>query len=826
MKSSVSLLAASIVAASFSANAANELTLGSSENITSAGSQTNAVFVADTIRFDGLQRIQPEALYAELPFNDGDTVTPELLAASIRSLFELGYFSDVNAHRQGSQLVYTMVERPVITSISFDGNSLIKEEDLRKGLKSAGLQEGDVLKQSLLARIEQDLEQQYISQGRYNADIVIEQKLLDNNNVALTVKFYEGEAAKVVDINVIGNRYFSKSDIESAFVLRESSWRTLLNKKDRYAKEKLAASIENLRSLYLNEGFIKFEVNSSTLNVSPDRKKIFIEVSISEGQQYKFGNIQYLGDPKYTDARLNKLNEIEAGSLYSQKKLTQTTERLKRVYGNAGYFFSKVRPIPRINDETKVVDIDYFIDPGRPVYVRRINFTGNTKTADHVMRREMRQLEGALASNEKIDLSKVRLKRTGYFKTVNVETVRVPESPDKIDLNITVEEQPSGSTNLAAGYSQSGGLTFQAGLTQTNFLGTGNAVDIQLSRSDTVDSYRVSVTDPYFTIDGVSQGAEVYYRETKTDSLNINNYLTDSIGARLTYGYPVDENKRLSASLGVDQTTVKAGQSIAISNLDYMINNDGFSATLPTGSADIKTKENSARYESKYLTYNLNLAWSMDTRDTPVFPTEGMSHRVNLEAAIPGSDVEYQKITYQGNIYQPLFAGFVGRAYTKLGYGNDLPFYKNFSAGGYGSLRGYENGTLGPTSDAWTFVKDEQNDPDPEYVGGNALAQVGAELVVPLPFKGDWTRQVRPVLFVEGAQVYDTTDRDQRDFNDGGESYDEPLIRQDKEFRASAGASVTWITAIGPISLSYAYPLNEKPGDDTKNLQFEIGRLF
>lgn len=822
MKSSVSLLSAMVMAVSSQMAYAVPADSG---------------FVAEYIRLEGLKRIKHETVYADLPITSGDQITPEILNTAVKALYATGHFSDVRAVRRGNELVFVVVERPIISRITFTGNSLIKEDDLRKGLKSVGLQEGDVLKQSLLLRVEKDLEQQFISQGRYNADVVIEQTQLTENSVALDVKFYEGDAAKVVDVNIIGNTHFSKSDINRVFAVRERSWRTLLNKKDRYAKEKLAASLENLRSLYLNEGFIKFEVNNAMINVSEDRKKVFIEISIAEGKQYRFGSVQFLGNPQYTDERLNKLSDIQTGELFSQKALTKSTQKLSRLYGNAGYFFAKVRPIPRVDDDTKTVDIDYFIDPGSPVYVRRINFSGNTKTADHVLRREMRQLEGALASNEKIDLSKIRLQRTGFFKTVNVETVRVPDMPDKIDVNIRVEEQPSGTTNLAAGYSQGGGLTFQAGLTQTNFLGTGNAVDIQLSRSDTVDNYSVGVTNPYFTIDGVSQGMQFYYRKTKTDSLNINNYLTDSIGARLTYGYPVDENKRLSGGIGIDQTTVKAGQSIAVSNLDYMLNNDGFNisqaAKTKTNQAanpiTNKDLENSQRFESKYITYNANLAWSMDTRDTPVFPTKGMSHIINLEAALPGSDVEYQKVTYQGNLYQPIYGGVVGRAYTRLGYGNDLPFYKNFTAGGFGSLRGYRNGKLGPTSSQYNFVKlddPENTDPTPEYIGGNALAQVGAELVLPLPFKGDWTKQVRPVVFAEGAQVFDTTDRDQRNFNDGGKTYAEKLIKQDEQMRYTAGASVTWLTAIGPISLSYAYPLNSKKKDETKRLQFEIGRVF
>lgn len=821
MKSKVSLLTAAIVA---SAAIVSPVT---------SHAEIAADFVADFVKIEGLQRVSPEVVYAELPIAGGDEVTPQITAQAIKQLYDTGYFSDVTAYREGSQLIMKVVERPVITKVTFEGNSLVPTKALKEGFAQAGIKKGEPLKAYLLAKVEKDLEQQYLSRGRYNAQVVFDKKIAANNTVALTVKFYEGEPAKIVDIKVIGNKHFTKKQIAREFAVNETDWLSFFDKKDRFAQQKLAASLEGLRALYLNAGYINFAINDAIVNISEDKKNVFIEVSIDEGEQYQFGNTQFLGDPKYADDKLAALADIKPSSLFSQKQLTEGTQRLERLYGNAGYFFAKVRPVPRINEAEKSVDIDFYIDPGRPVYVRRINFVGNTKTEDHVLRREMRQLEGSLASNEKIDLSKVRLQRTGYFKSVNMQTMRVPGVADKIDINVTVEEQPSGSTTLAAGYSQSGGITFQAGLTQTNFFGTGNAVDIQLSRSDTVDNYNIGVTDPYFTVDGVSQSANVYYRKTKVDNLNINNYLTDSLGGRLSYGYPVDENTRLSAGIGIDKTRVKAGNNIAISNLDYLLDNGvRVSQSAPTKSntaTGLTSQLNrDTRFQSDYTTYNLNFSWVRDTLNRPVFPTDGYSHRVNAEVAVPGSDVSYQKVTYSGSIYQPLGSGFVARGYTKLGYGHKLPFYKHFAAGGFGTLRGYENGKIGPTSDAFIFVNNAltggtaQKDPSPEYVGGNALAQAGVELVLPLPFEGDWKNKIRTVLFAEGAQVFDTTKRDKQTFENTGV----PLIRQDNELRYAAGASMTWLTPIGPISLSYAKPLNKKVGDKTQSIQFEIGRIF
>src|SRR5690606_16670041 len=549
---------------------------------------------------------------------------------------------------------------------------------------------------------------------------------------------------------------------------------------------------------------------------------------------------------------------------YSQEKVNAVKQLLQRKYGNAGYYYAEVNIVPQINNETKLVDLNYYINPGQQVTVRRINFTGNTKTADEVLRREMRQMEGALASNEKIDLSKVRLERTGFFKTVDIKPARIPGAPDQVDLNVAVEEQHSGTSTLAVGFSQSGGVTFQAGLSQTNFLGTGNSVSIDLSRSETQDYYNLSVMDPYFTIDGVRRGYNMYYRKTKLDDdYNVNNYVTDSFGGGINFGYPIDENQSVSLGLNVDQTEVTTGPYVSTYVRDYLLANGGKGTR---NSADICTENLTAvekvddegkpyidyvcngefksfqdEFKGDFLTYNLNLGWSYNTLNRPMFPTTGMSHSVNGEIALPGSDVEYQKVTYDAQAFFPLGKDFVLRGYGKLGYGNDLPFYKNFYAGGFGSVRGYENSTLRPRYPGVSFQEgininpSNRQDPDFEEVGGNALVQFGTELVLPVPFKGDWARQVRPVIFAEGAQVFDTNcdvPASDSKITINGTSYNARQYCKDNfgfdadNMRYSVGAGFTWITMIGPLSLSYAYPLNKKDGDDTKNIQFEIGRTF
>ncbi len=814
-------------------------------------------FVVRDIRVNGLVRLTPANVYTMLPINSGDRVNEPMIAEAIRTLYVTGLFDDIKASNENDTLVFNVIERPIISKLEFKGNKLIPKEALEQGLKKMGIAEGEVFKKSALQTIETELEQQYTQQGRYDADVTVDTVARPNNRVELKINFNEGTPAKVFDINVIGNTVFKDSEIKQAFAVKESGWASVVTRNDRYAREKMAASLEALRAMYLNKGYINFNINNSQLNISEDKKHIFIEVAVDEGSQFKFGQTKFLGDALYKPEELQALKIYKDGDTYSQEKVNAVKQLLLRKYGNAGYYFADVNIVPQINNETGVVDLNYYVNPGQQVTVRRINFTGNSKTSDEVLRREMRQMEGALASNEKIDLSKVRLERTGFFKTVDIKPARIPNSPDQVDLNVNVEEQHSGTTTLAVGYSQSGGITFQAGLSQTNFMGTGNRVAIDLSRSETQDYYNLSVTDPYFTIDGVSRGYNVYYRKTKlNDDYNVNNYVTDSFGGSLSFGYPIDENQSLSASVGVDNTKVTTGPYVSTYVRDYLLANGGkatskgtYCPTDANGNSQYDTEKGECKvpeetydnaFEGEFFTYNLNLGWSYNTLNRPIFPTSGMSHRVGLEIGLPGSDVDYQKVTYDTQAFFPIGStGFVLRGYGKLGYGNDLPFYKNFYAGGYGSVRGYDNSTLGPKYPSVNLQETKQNDSSPEEVGGNALVQFGTELVLPMPFKGDWTRQVRPVLFAEGGQVFDTKcNIDNSVYGNKGMKINGQTITDVRKYcednygfdlgnlRYSVGVGVTWITMIGPLSLSYAFPLNDKPGDETKEIQFEIGRTF
>lgn len=778
----------------------------------------SAASYAQTItnyQFSGLNRVTADSLYAVLPAQ-GTALSEESVAQAVRALYATEQFSDVQATVSGQTVMFNVTERPIIAQVNFEGNRLIPKEALEEGLKQAGLAEGQVLKQSTVHNIATELENQYIMQGYYNSDVEVEQTVLDGNRVKLDIRFIEGKPARVVDINIIGNQHFSDSDIKDALLLKESNWNPL-GRSDRYAQEKFAASLESLKAMYLNAGFIRFEVEDAVLNINDDKDSVFVELKIKEGERYTFGETRFLGNPYYPVTQLNEKIAYESGAHYSQAKLEETNQALISKYGDEGFYNAQIRPVPRINDATRVVDIEYYVDPMRPITVRRINFNGNIKTKDEVLRREMRQLEGSLASNEKIQLSRVRLMRTGYFKDVTVETRPVAGTPDQIDVIFNVEEQPSGSSTIAAGYSQGGGVTFQVDLSQNNFMGTGNKVNAAFSRSETQESYNLGYTDPFFTVNGISQSLGAYYRKTKYDSKNISNYVLDSFGGNLSYGYPIDENQRISGGINIDNTEVRGGRFMGISNVKQLVE-DG-------GKADF---ENGASFENDYTTYNAILGWSYSSLDRPVFPTKGMSHNVDITLGF--GDRTYQKALYRGNIYHPLAKGMILRGYTRLGYGNDLPFYENFYAGGYGSVRGYDASSLGPQSQAYDYISRNLRTVRGEIVGGNALATFGTELILPVPFKGDWAEQVRPVIFFEGGQVFDTTgmSKEMLDISTINPALtgSVPVLTDDNDLRYSAGVGATWYTPIGPISISYAMPIGDKVHDKTERVQFQIGSVF
>lgn len=764
------------------------------------------VFVVRDIRLEGLARLSAASVYGSLPISAGDTVDNERIADAVRTLFKTGNFEDIKVGRDGDVLVLQLTERPTVVSIDISGNKSMDKDNLLKGLKSAGLAEGEVFQRATLDHIKGELERQYIAQGRYAAKVDVEVTPKPRNRVAVNIKIQEGEPSRIRRIGFIGNKVFDDKTLRKVFQLKASHFTSFFKGDDKYSREQLAGDLERLRSYYLDRGYLNFTVNSTQVKLTPDKKGVYVDVSLSEGEQFRIGEVKLAGELPVDEDILKRLVLVHQGDIYSQSGVTQTSKLLTRRLGNDGYVFAEVNPVPDVHNETRIADLTFFVNPGNQAYVRRINVKGNDKTDDNVLRREFRQLEGALASTEKIDLSKLRLQRLGFFEDVSVETARVAGVPDQVDVNVSVKEQPSGSISASIGYSQGAGIIFSANVSQTNFLGTGNRFSLGLSRSEVTDSYTLSFVDPYFTLDEVSRGYNFYYKKTKLDALNVSTYTSDSQGANISLGYPIDETERVSFALGIDKTDINLGSGGLVSKFvsDFV-----------------------ATQGSDYQTYTGSLSWSRNTLNRGVFADRGASQSISLDFAWPGSDLTYYRLNYNTQLYIPISGPWVGRLHGSLGYGDGygdtgiLPFYKNYFAGGFGSVRGYRDNRMGPRSPSVAFVPiaeggkcpttDTCVDSSPEVIGGNALIEGGAELIFPTPFAAN-SRQVRTVLFLDAGNVFHT---------------EIPGYNPDlSDLRYTAGVSLSWLTAIGPLSFSLSRPLNKEPGDETRPFQFSIGQGF
>ena len=753
--------------------------------------QADERFVIQDIRLEGLARLSAASVYASLPVSAGDRVDDTRLAEVLRALFKTGNFEDVQVGRDGDVLVIRLTERPEIVSLDIKGNKSIEKDNLLKGLKSAGLAEGMVFQRSVLDHVKRELERQYIAQGRYGASIVVEAKAKPRNRVARNIQIEEGKPARISGINFVGNKVFNDEELRSIFQLRPTHFTSFYKNDDKYSREKLQGDLERLRSWYMDRGYVNFVVNSTQVTLTADKKDVFIDLNISEGEQFRFGEIRIAGELTVSEDILKRLLLVRKDDIFNQAGITNTSKLMTRRLGNDGYIFGEVNGVPDIHDDTKVADVTFFVNPGKRAYVRRVNFNGNMKTDDQVLRREMRQFEGALASSEKLDLSKLRLQRLGYFEEVTIDTPRVPGVSDQVDVNVSVKEQPSGTIGASIGFSQGAGMIFSANVSQTNFLGTGNRFSIALNRSETQDSYNLSFVDPYFTLDGVSRGYNLFYRVTKFDARNVSNYVTNSMGGNMSFGYPIDENESINFSIGLDKTDITKG-TLASKLVTDFVNTEG----------------------DRYLNYTASLSWGRNTLNRGMFADRGISQSVGAEFSLPGSDLSYYKLSYKGQLFIPLGDTWVTRLHTSLGYGDSygdtsrLPFYKNYFAGGFGSVRGYSDNTLGAKSCSIVLCP---NDPYPEVVGGNILIEGGAELIVPTPFAAG-NRQLRTVLFYDIGNAYDTSVP--------GYGVDLSLLR------SSVGVNLQWLTAIGPLSFSLSRPLNKQADDDTQAFQFTIGQGF
>lgn len=829
-------------------------------------------FVVSDIRVEGLQRISAGTVFAAMPLNVGDQVDGDLLANAIRSLFQTGNFDDVRVAREGSVLVVQVQERPSISEIKLDGNKALKTEQLLDGLKKQGLAEGQVFKRSTLEAMRQELTQQYVSQGRYDANIQTEVVAEPRNRVSVNITIDEGNTAKIKHIAIVGNSKFDDETLLDLFELKTTGFWSWLTSDDKYAKEKLKGDLEKLNSYYLDRGFTKFHVDSTQVSTTPDRKAVYITINVNEGDEYKVGKVDLSGDIILPESELQKFILVHSGQTFSQALVTNTEELLKKRLGNEGYNFAKVKGVPDSNDQSKEVDIKFFIDPGKRTYVNRIAFSGNSRTADEVLRREMRQMEGAPASSDKIEQSRVRLERLGYFKEAKIDTMEVPGSDDLIDLKYSVEEQPSGSIGASIGFAQGTGLVFGANLQQDNFLGSGKQIGIGFNRSKYLMDLRFNYVDPYFTEDGVSRGFSVFYRKAELGKINLANYTTSTTGGNMSFGYPLSETARLTFGVGVSRAKIDAGYATPqeiissprpLKGLDYYY--DVTTTTDPTTGVVTPTYSDPQllnpdylysqyeksgpgfldRYGNAFTEFTFTTAWVQSTLNRGQLATRGHSQSVAFEFAVPSSDLEYYKLTYNGQLFVPLTDSLTLRFHTELGYGDgygnvdQLPFYLNFFAGGYSSVRGFETSSLGPRgTPAWIYRTMYNADGTLGYeringanrydiysadaiqksqpIGGNVMVTGSMELLFPLPFVKD-QRSLRTALFVDSGQVYSTNCAASQ-----VNCYNVDLSK----LVYSAGFGLTWITAMGPLTFSIAKPIRDSQYDRTEFFQFSIGTGF
>ncbi|MBD9677094.1 outer membrane protein assembly factor BamA [Pseudomonas sp. PDM18] len=769
-------------------------------------------FTVSDIRVNGLQRVSAGSVFAALPLNVGEQIDDRRLVEATRSLFKTGFFQDIQLSRDGNVLIVNVVERPSISSIEIEGNKAITTEDLMKGLKQSGLSEGEIFQRATLEGVRNELQRQYVAQGRYSAEIETEVVPQPRNRVALKININEGTVAAIAHVNVVGNTVFSEEDLTDLFELKTTNWLSFFKNDDKYSREKLSGDLERLRSYYLDRGYIHMDIASTQVSITPDKKHVYITVNVNEGEKYTVSDVKLSGDLKVPEDEVKKLLLVKKGQVFSRKVMTTTSDLITRRLGNEGYTFANVNGVPEPNDENKTVSITYVVDPGKRAYVNRINFRGNTKTEDEVLRREMRQMEGGWASTYLIDQSKQRLERLGYFKEVNVETPAVPGTDDQVDVNYSVEEQPSGSITASVGFAQSAGLILGGSISQNNFLGTGNKVSIGLTKSDYQTRYNFGFVDPYWTVDGVSLGYNAFYRKTDYDKLDVDvsSYSVNSLGAGVSIGYPISETSRLTYGLTVQRDEIDTGAYTVDEIFDF-IEKEGDSFT----------------------NFKASIGWSESTLNKGVLANRGHSQSLVLESTIPGSDLSFYKLDYRGQIFAPLTETYTMRFHTELGYGgaygdtDRLPFYENYYAGGFNSVRGFKDSTLGPRS---TPSKARSNgdgpdadgrytdpDQDPQAFGGNILITGGAELLFPLPFVKD-QRQLRTVLFYDIGNVFDTDCPISTTQGCDGVKF--------QDMAMSAGVGLTWITALGPLSFSLATPIKKPDNAETQIFQFSLGQTF
>ncbi|WP_274878599.1 outer membrane protein assembly factor BamA [Vibrio harveyi] len=781
-------------------------------------------FVVKDIEIDGLQRVALGAALLKMPVRVGDTVDQGDVAEIIRALYASGNFEDVKVLRDGDVLVVQVKERPTIASISFSGNKAIKDEQLQENLNASGVREGEALDRTTLSNIEKGLEDFYYSVGKYNATVKAVVTPLPRNRSDLKFVFTEGVSAKIQQINFIDNEVFSDEELLSRFNLNVDVpwWNFLADEK--YQKQVLAGDIEALKSYYLDRGYLKFNVDSTQVAISPDKKGVYITLGLEEGDVYTVKDVKFRGNLIGEEAEFEKLVPFEDYETYNGSRVTSMEEGIKRVLGESGYAYPQVNTIPEFDDENKQVSLIVNVDPGNRIYVRDIRFTGNNSTKDEVLRREMRQMEGSWLNSKSIETGKTRLNRLGYFENVEVQTVRVPGSDDQVDLVYTVKEANSGSVNFGVGYGTESGVSFQVGLQQDNFIGSGNRVGINAMMNDYQKNVSLDYRDPYWNLDGVSLGGKIFYDEFEASEAGIVDYTNQSYGASLTWGFPFDELNRFE--FGVGYTHNKIGNLSPYLQVEQFLQAQ---ADNIDSSGALNTND-----------FDFNISWTRNNLNRGYFPTAGNHQRAFYKMTVPGSDVQYFKMQYDVRQYVPLTKKheftllFRGR----LGYGNGygqtdgndnlFPFYENYYAGGFTTLRGFGSNSVGPKA-VYRDYSGSNNGADTatdDSVGGNAVALASIELIVPTPFASDEVRnQIRTSIFFDMASVWDT----EFDYRSSGAEYGDRYYYDYSDptnYRSSYGAALQWMSPMGPLVFSLAKPIKKFDGDDEEFFTFTIGRTF
>jgi len=741
-------------------------------------------FVLKDVQVSGLERVAAGTVLSNIPVRVGQTFDDQMTANIVRSLFKTGLFDDVNISRRGDVLLVKVHERAAVGEIKVTGNHVIETKALLAALKQAGVAKGRPLDKSALNRIQREIKQQYLSRGNYAANVETKIQKLPRNRVGVNIKIQEGGIARIKRFKISGNKAYSEATLNKLMESGTKGKFSFFSSRDKYSKEKLVGDIDKLTSFYRDRGYLNFQVLSSQVALSKDKKSVFVNLNISEGDQYRIGKVKVIGDTGINKNELKNIVKLKEGQVFSQTLLAETRKNLKNRMGKDGFAYSRIGILPQVDKVNKRVNLVFQAEKGQRTYVRRINIRGNFRTKQEVFRREMRQLESSFLSKEKVARSKVRIQRLSFVESVKITTSPVAGRSDQVDLDVTVVETSSNRFNAGVGYSGSG-LLFNIGLTQNNFMGTGKSLAVSAANSSATKSFRVSYNNPYHTVDGVGRGFNVYYNQTDASEDDLSDYTSNAYGADINYTIPITEDNSVRFSLGGEHREIITSSETPLHITDF---------TAANG--------------NEYNNILGKVSYVHDTRDRFLFPTSGQRQSLALEVGLPGSDLEFYKLKYRAAVYKPVtekmtFALKGGVSYG-AGYGKttDLPFYERFYAGGISTVRGFDNNSLGPKAKNSTAPFDDTSDP----AGGNLAVNARAELLFPVPFAED-VKGLRMSAFIDAGNV----------FEDKFDSAD---------MRYSAGLSATWISPLGPFTISYAKPLNEKDGDDVQNLQFSIGASF